>query len=241
MSSTIEISALGFDVFGTVVDWRSSIARSAKPFLIECGLASVDPFVFADRWRALYQPTMEACRSGERDYVPLDVLHAEMLDRVLSDFGATHDAQGYSNRETFARLWEQLSPWPDVPDGLRRLKTKYILAPISNGSIALMTHLARHAGLPWDVILGADISRTYKPAPRTYLAAAEALRLDPSRLAMVAAHNDDLHAAKAVGLRTIFVPRPTEHGPRQATDLESEGDWDLVAEDFNALATALGC
>ena len=237
----LEISALGFDVFGTVVDWRSSIARSAKPFLIECGLASVDPFVFADRWRALYQPAMEACRSKARDYVPLDVLHAEMLDDLLSDFGVSDAAGGYPNRESFARLWEKLSPWPDVVNGLQRLKTKYMIAPISNGSIALMTHLARHAALPWDAILGADISRTYKPAPRTYLAAAEALRLDPSQLAMVAAHNDDLRAAKAAGLRTIFVPRLTEHGPRQTTDLESDGDWDLVAEDFDALAAALGC
>ncbi|WP_333606329.1 haloacid dehalogenase type II [Novosphingobium sp.] len=237
----LEISALGFDVFGTVVDWRSSIARSARPFLIECGLSSVDPYMFADRWRALYQPAMEACRTGARDYVPLDTLHAEMLDDLLSSFGLPRDGHETVDRKAFARLWEQLSPWPDVPGGLLRLKAKYILAPISNGSIALMTRLSRHAGLPWDAILGADLSRTYKPTPRTYLAAAEALQLDPSQVALVAAHNDDLHAARAVGMRTIFVPRPTEYGSEQTTDLRSESDWDLVATDFNNLASALHC
>ena len=236
-----DICALGFDVFGTVVDWRSSIARSARPFLIECGLSSVDPYLFADQWRSLYQPAMEACRSGERDYVPLDVLHAEMLDVVLSGFGLPRGACPSLDRKAFARIWERLSPWPDVPDGLLRLKTKYILAPISNGSIALMTRLSRFADLPWDTILGADISRTYKPMPRTYLASVEALQIEPSQMALVAAHNDDLQAARAVGMRTIFVPRPTEHGAGQTTDLLNESDWDLVASDFGALASALHC
>lgn len=236
-----EIKALGFDVFGTVVDWRSSIARSARPFLAECGLSSVDPYEFADRWRSLYQPAMEPCRTGARDYVPLDILHAEMLEDLLSSFGLPRHADGNVDHKAFARLWEQLSPWPDVLDGLRRLKAKYILAPISNGSIALMTRLARHAGLPWDAILGADISRTYKPMPRTYLAAAEALQLEPSQVALVAAHNDDLHAARSVGMRAIFVPRPTEYGPEQTSDLQSDSDWDLVASDFNVLASTLDC
>lgn len=236
-----EIKALGFDVFGTVVDWRSSIARTARPFLDQCGLGDVDAASFADRWRALYQPSMEVCRAAKRDYVPLDVLHAEMLDQVLESLGVTRASHPNLDRESFSRLWEQLSPWPDVLDGLLRLKRKFILAPISNGSIALMTRLARHAGLPWDAILGADISRTYKPAPRTYLAAAEALRIDPSELALVAAHNDDLEAARAVGLRTVFIPRLTEYGPRQSTDLRSESDWDVVADDFRALASTLGC
>lgn len=236
-----EIKALGFDVFGTVVDWRSSVARAAKPFLDQCGLGDVDPAMFADHWRALYQPSMEVCRAARREYVPLDVLHAEMLDEVLASFGVTRSSHPELDRESFARLWEKLSPWPDVPEGLARLKRKYIIAPISNGSIALMTRLARYAGLPWDAILGADISRTYKPARRTYLAAAEALQINPSELALVAAHNDDLEAARVVGLRTVFVPRLTEHGPQQSSDLRSESDWDIVAEDFNALANALGC
>lgn len=237
----LEIKALGFDVFGTVVDWRSSVARGAKPFLDQCGLNHIDPLVFADLWRALYQPSMELCRAAKREYVPLDILHAEMLEVVLAGFGVTRSTHPTLDRVSFARLWEQLSPWPDVTEGLRRLKHRYIIAPISNGSIALMTRLARYAGLPWDAILGADISRTYKPDPRTYLAAAEVLRLEPSELALVAAHNDDLGAAREVGLRTVFVPRLTEHGPGQTTDRRSESDWNIVAGDFNALASALGC
>lgn len=237
----MNVEALGFDVFGTVVDWRSSIARQAHPYLIDCGLSHVEPEVFADRWRGRYQPAMEACRAGGRDYVPLDDLHSEMLDDVLGSFDTKLAEGNYLNRESFVRLWEQLDPWPDVVDGLRRLRSNFIVAPISNGSIALMTHLARYAGLHWDAVLGADISRSYKPVPGTYLAAAKALRLDPCQVAMVAAHNDDLHAARAVGMRTVFVRRSMEHGPGQKTDLHAESDWDVVVDDLTALADVLDC
>ncbi|RVT85131.1 haloacid dehalogenase type II [Rhodobacteraceae bacterium CCMM004] len=224
------IRALIFDVFGTCVDWRSAIARE-----VAAAVPGVDAPAFADAWRGEYQPAMARIREGGRGYVPLDDLHRENLDRVLARFGAaTPDAA------TLARAWERLDPWPDTVRGLTALQAARIVAPCSNGSIALMTHLARHAGLSWDCILGADIARDYKPKAAVYLASCAALRLPPAEVAMVAAHNDDLHAARAAGLRTAFVPRPTEHGPGQTTDLAPEADWDWVADDFLDLAGRIG-
>jgi 2-haloacid dehalogenase len=218
--------ALIFDVFGTCVDWRGSIATQ-----LEVALPKVDASAFADAWRAEYDPAMARIRAGERGYVALDELHRENLEQVLAAFGATcPDPAG------LARAWERLDPWPDVVPGLGALRARAIVAPCSNGSIALMTRLARHAGLPWDCILGADIARDYKPKPAVYLAACAALRLDPSQVMMVAAHNDDLQAAAAAGLRTAFVPRPEEHGPGQTRDLRPTGAWDVVAGDFADLA-----
>ena len=229
--------ALLFDVFGTVVDWRESIATHVTAAFAQKGL-DIDGPAFADAWRALYQPSMERVRCGERPYHPLDDLHRENLLRALSDSG---NAGVFEPDEIIklAEAWERLDPWPDVRDGLARMRRNYVLAPCSNGSIALMTRLARYAGLPWDCILGADIARAYKPDPRVYGASCAALRLAPERVMMVAAHNDDLAAARASGLRTAFVVRRDEHGPGQATDQTATQDWDVVVEDFGALATAL--
>ena len=224
------IRALIFDVFGTCTDWRSSIAREVARHL-----PGVDALAFADAWRAEYDPAMARIREGGRGYVALDDLHRENLDRVAARFGASPaDPAG------LARAWERLDPWPDVIPGLTALRRSRIVAPCSNGSIALMTRLARHAGLPWDCILGADLARDYKPKPAVYLASCAALRLAPAEVMMVAAHNGDLHAARAAGLATAFVPRPTEHGPGQTTDLEPQADWTIVAPDFEALARRLG-
>lgn len=220
------VQALIFDVFGTCVDWRTSVAREVAK-----ALPGVDPTAFADAWRAEYQPAMERIRSGGRGYVPLDDLHMENLRIVLARFAAE-----CADAETLNCAWERLDPWPDTVPGLDALKKRHIIAPCSNGSIALMTRLAKHAGLPWDCILGADIARDYKPKATVYRASAQALRLDPSEVAMVAAHNDDLFAARAAGLKTAFVVRPTEHGPDQTTDLEPESDWDWIADDFQNLA-----
>ncbi|MBJ3761972.1 haloacid dehalogenase type II [Maribius pontilimi] len=225
----MELGALIFDVFGTCVDWRGSVARE-----VAVAIPSVDAFAFADAWRAEYQPAMERIRSGGRGYVALDDLHRENLEIVLDRFGVT-----CPDPAQLARAWERLAPWPDTVPGLAAMREKRIVAPCSNGSIALMTRLARHAGLPWDCILGAEIARDYKPKPQVYLAACAALRLSPDRVMMVAAHNDDLHAARAAGLRTAFVARPTEHGAGQVTDLEPDAAWDANATDFNALADAL--
>jgi len=232
------LKALLFDVFGTVVDWRSGVAREMEAFFATRGLA-VDAEAFADAWRAKYQPAMEGIRSGGRGYVPLDVLHRENLDATLVEFGleASVDADA---RDDLNRAWEKLPPWPDSVPGLTRLKARYAIAPCSNGSIALMTWLGKYGGLPWDVILGADIARDYKPQPATYLASVAALGLTPAEVMMVAAHNNDLAAARAVDLKTAFVPRPTEYGPGQTSDLEPTADWEVVASDFDDLAQKLG-
>ena len=223
----MRVAALIFDVFGTCVDWRTSVARE-----VAAVLPSVDATGFATAWRAAYDPAMARIRDGGRGYVALDDLHRENLHRVAAAFGATAP-------DTLSHAWERLDPWPDVVPGLSALKRAHIIAPCSNGSIALMTRLARHAGLPWDCILGADIARDYKPKPEVYLAACAALRLSPDRVMMVAAHNDDLVAARAAGLLTAFVPRPLEHGPGQTSDLAAAADWDVVAADFMDLCQRL--
>jgi len=230
------IKAAIFDVFGTVVDWRRGVSEAVAPALAAQG--GPDPEAFADAWRAEYQPAMETVRSGQRGYVSLDDLHLENLDRVLARYGLAA-AFGAAERAELNAAWEQLPPWPDAVAGLSAMKADRIIAPCSNGSIALMTRLARFGGLPWDCILGADVARAYKPDPQAYLGSAAALRLAPAEVVMVAAHNDDLHAARAAGLATAFVPRPTEKGPAQTTDLASDAAWDYIAENFVALAAAL--
>jgi 2-haloacid dehalogenase len=221
------IRALIFDVFGTCVDWRTSVARE-----VAAVLPGVDATAFATAWRAEYDPAMARIRGGGRSYVPLDDLHLENLHRVAADFGVTAP-------DSLNAAWERLDPWPDVVTGLTALKQAHIIAPCSNGSIALMTRLAKYAHLPWDCVLGAEIARDYKPKPAVYRATCAALRLPPAEVMMVAAHNNDLAAARAAGLATAFVPRPTEHGPEQTRDVVAESDWDILAEDFRDLARRL--
>lgn len=226
-----------FDVFGTVVDWRKGISDAVAPLLAEKGI-EIEPHAFADAWRAEYQPAMERVRSGNRPYCQLDELHLENLDVVLEAFGIA-DAFADSERRALNHAWERLPPWPDAVAGIAETRRLMIVAPCSNGSIALMARLARFGGLPWDCILGADVARAYKPDPRAYLGSAEALRLAPGEVVMVAAHNSDLEAARSAGLQTAFVPRPTEAGPGQTTDLAPSSDWDYVADDLAGLANRL--
>ena len=232
------VRALTFDVFGTVVDWRTSIAREAEAALAPKGHA-LDWPGFADAWRARYQPAMQAVRTGARPFTKLDVLHRENLDLVLADFGVSglEDAE----LDHLNRAWHRLDPWPDVLAGLARLKGKYVLATQSNGNVALMVNMAKRAGLPWDVILGAEVCQAYKPMPEAYLRAADLLGLAPEECMMTAAHNDDLKAAAAQGFRTAFVPRPTEYGPGQTKDLKADPSVDIAADSFIALADKLGC
>jgi len=234
---TVEVKALAFDVFGTVVDWRGSIIKMGPAFGATHDF-TVDWADFAAAWRAEYHPSMERVRSGEIGFVKLDVLHRVNLEKILQDFGIT----GLSDEALgdFNRMWHRLDPWPDVVAGLARLKTKYILATLSNGNVSLMVDMAKRAGLPWDVILGAEIAGNYKPQPEVYQNAADVLDLAPAQMMMVAAHNGDLVAASGVGLRTAFVTRPNEYGPGQSTDLAADNDYDLVAEDFIDLAAQLG-
>jgi 2-haloacid dehalogenase len=234
---TPQPQALLFDVFGTVVDWRSSLIDDLGRFGAEKGITA-DWAAFADDWRGLYQPAMDEVRSGRRPWTILDVLHRESLEKLLVKYGMTGLAE--ADRDHMNRVWHRLRPWPDSVPGLQRLKARFIIGPLSNGNVGLLTRMAKHAGLPWDVILGAETARAYKPLPQAYLASAALLNLEPGQLMLVAAHNGDLAAAAAVGLRTGFVARPTEHGPNQKRDFEAERPWDVVAPSFTALADALG-
>ena len=230
--------ALLFDVFGTVVDWRSSIAREVQAALAGHSV-SVDSEAFADRWRALYQPAMARVRSGEIDFVPLDELHRENLDQVLLEFSIDHLSE--SEKVQLNLAWHRLDAWPDTVAGLERLKSRYIIGTLSNGNIALIVNMAKYGGLPWDVVLGAEVARAYKPQPQAYVGSAQALGLTPGECMLVAAHNDDLKAAAQCGFRTAFVERPFEHGPDQKTDRTADGDYHYVSRDFVDLAGQLGC
>lgn len=234
-----KVQALVFDVFGTVVDWRNGVAREAEPFLAKYGQGGVQPLALADAWRRQYSPSMEAVRSGQRPFVRLDVLHRENLEKALRELGINPDGIPPAELDALNLAWHRLDPWPDSVAGLTRLKTRYIIAPLSNGNIRLMLDMAKRAGLPWDAILGAEVAQAYKPTPDAYLRTADVLGLAPDQMCLVAAHNNDLAAARKCGLKTAFVRRPTEHGPNQKTDLAAEQDWDAVADDLGQLADRL--
>jgi len=201
------IRALLFDVFGTLVDWRSGVAREARSILAPLGVAA-DWLAFADAWRDQYQPAMEEVRSGRRPFSRLDALHRRNLDVVLKDFGL--DRVEEAARAELNLAWHRLDAWPDVAPGLARLRERFRLAPCSNGNISLMVDLARRNGFPWDAIAGAELARDYKPKPGVYLSAAAAFDCAPDEAMMVAAHSSDLAAAASAGLRTAFVARPQE-------------------------------
>jgi 2-haloacid dehalogenase len=234
------VRALVFDVFGTVVNWRDSVAREAAPFLARHAEAGRDATAFADAWRRRYAPSMEQVRSGKRPFVRLDVLHRENLEAILPEFGIDPATVAPGELDELNLAWRRLDPWPDSVAGLVRLKAEYIVAPLSNGNIILMLEMAKRAGLPWDAILGAEITQAYKPQPEAYLRAVDVLGMRPDEVCLVAAHNDDLAAARRCGLKTAFVPRPLEHGPGQTTDLRAQQEWDIVADDFEHLASKLG-
>lgn len=232
------LRALLFDVFGTVVDWRGGIAREAAPFLARHGIR-MDPHLFADAWRRRYQPAMEEVRAGRRPFTRLDVLHMENLRAILAEAGLPDAPE--AELAALNTAWHRLDPWPDAVAGLARLRRRFVVAPLSNGNLALLLNMAKRAGLPWDAILGAEVAQAYKPAPAAYLRTAEILGLPPAACMMVAAHNGDLAAARAAGLATAFVPRPAEHGPGQTADLTPAQEWDAIAADFGDLADRLGC
>lgn len=235
---TAPIEALAFDVFGTVVDWRTSIAREAASFFADIGRPDIDPAAFADQWRGLYQPAMEECRAGRRPFVRLDVLNRETLDTLLGHHGVTGVDE--ERLEPLAHAWRRLDPWPDAVEGLTRLKARFPIVTLSNGNIALMLEMARCGGLPWDAILGAEVTGAYKPEPRAYLGTAEILGIAPSALCLVAAHHSDLAAARACGLITAYVDRPMEYGGRPAPDRHFRQEWDYLAGSITDLATRLG-
>ena len=232
------VRAVLFDTFGTVVDWRFGIASAVRAFAADRAL-TLDPGAFADEWRAHYEPSKELVRSGQRPYVSLDTLHRENLDAVLRSHGIDPRAIEPSELTSLAAAWHYLPPWPDSAEGIRQLKRDFIVGPLSSGHTALLVNMAKAAGLPWDVILGSDISRAYKPSPEAYRIPAVLLGLDPGEVMLAAAHNSDLAGARRAGLATAFIVRPTEHGPRQVTDLAATDDWDVTATSVTGLARQL--
>ena len=227
------IRALVFDVFGTVVDWRGSIIRECRALGRNKRLA-VDWEAFADAWRAGYRPAMARVRSGELPWMTIDQLHRMILDELLARFAIDNLVE--EEIDHLNRVWHRLQPWPDARRGLARLKRRYVLATLSNGNLALLVNMAKHAGLPWDCVLSAELFRHYKPDPETYLGAAAMLGLEPGEVMMVAAHKDDLRAAKACGLATAFVRRPREYGPKVKPDTTPDPAFDHNARDFVDLA-----
>lgn len=232
-----EVRALFFDVFGTLVDWRSSIALEARAILTPLGIA-INGEAFADAWRDQYQPAMEEVRSGRLPFCKLDQLHSRNLDIVLRNFGLDHvDA---TTRANLNLAWHRLAAWPDVRKGLSRLRSKFRIAPCSNGNISLVADLARRNGFLWDAIVGAELARDYKPKPAVYLSAAAAFDCTPDETMMVAAHSSDLTAAAAAGLGTIFIARPNERGPGKGESIAGTA-VDISVQSLTELADRLGC
>ena len=231
------IKALVFDVFGTVVDWHTSVTKHAERFGEANGITA-DWVDFAESWRAKYRPFMDKVRNGELPWTELDSLHRMDLEELLNDFGITGVSE--EAKADLNLSWHRLDPWPDSPPGLTRLKAKFILATMSNGNIALMVDMAKYANLPWDTILGAELAHAYKPDPKTYLTGVELLHLKPEQVMMVAAHQGDLLAAAKQGLRTAFVKRPMERGINGKVDTTPDPSFDFVCNDFRDLATQLG-
>ncbi len=230
------IRALAFDVFGTVVDWRSSVARELAAFGARHGISD-DWSAFADDWRAGYVPAMDRVRRGELPWTRIDDLHRGRLVELLDDRRIdVADAE----IDDLNRAWHRLDPWPDAVAGLTRLKKRFVITTLSNGNVSLLTNMAKYAGLPWDCVLSAEIFRHYKPDPETYRGCAEILDVAPDELMMVAAHPSDLRAARDAGLRTGFVFRPAEYGPERSLRKPADDEFDVVADDFGDLAEQLG-
>lgn len=240
----LKVKALLFDVFGTVVDWRSGIANEVKKIANKNKIV-INPNDFADAWRAEYQPAMEEIRKGNRSFTILDILHMENLKKISSRFGL--DKLSSDDFDLLVRAWHRLPGWPDSSEGLNKLKTKFIIATQSNGNIALMVNMAKYSNLNWDVILGAEVVGHYKPEPEAYLKACRALHLNPEECMMVAAHDDDLKAASLQGMKTGYVHRPYEYGKDKLFDISEVNDykgdrsWDFISKDLNDLAYQLGC
>ena len=229
--------ALAFDVFGTVVDWRSSIIAELQAFGERHGLQQDWP-VMADNWRKGYLPAMDRVRRGELGWTRIDDLHRMILDELLRDAGVT--SVGDEDLDHLNRAWHRLDPWPDSVEGLMRLKQRYVITTLSNGNVSLLTNMAKHAGLPWDCVISAELFHHYKPDPEAYLGCAELLDVPPGQLMLVAAHPGDLRAAREVGLMTAYVARPREYGPSQRPHRIDDGEFDFMATDFPGLADQLG-
>jgi len=233
-NTAIEVEVLAFDIFGTVVDWHGSIARE-----IRTAHPAVDADAFALAWRAGYQPAMRRVMAGELPWTLIDDLHRMILEEVLVQFGLTHLDE--PARADLNRVWHRLDPWPDVVQGLTRLKERFVLCTLSNGNLNLLTRLSKRAGLPWDCILSAEVFRAYKPDPRTYGGVAQTFDVLPEQVMLVAAHHNDLEGARARGLQTAYIERPLEFGARNPKDVSPHLANHLHALDLLDLADQLGC
>jgi len=231
------IKAIVFDTFGTLVDWRTSLIAQLTGFGQERGLQA-DWMALADAWRSSYEPSLDKVRRGATRWTVLDELHRASLIGLLPAFNLSSLTD--QDIDFLVRGWHRLNPWPDVVPGLQRLRQRYIIGPLSNGNLSLMVNVAKFARLPWDVVFGADLFRHYKPDSETYLGVCDFLRLKPGQVMLGAAHNYDLRAADTLGLKTAFIPRPTEFGPNQTTDLQPEGNWTTVATDIEDLVIQMG-
>ncbi|MCJ9728606.1 haloacid dehalogenase type II [Bradyrhizobium sp. PRIMUS42] len=232
-----DVKVVVFDTFGTVVDWRGSIIRDLSAWGREEGIHA-DWTALADRWRHEYEPEKNRVRNGEIGWTNLDELHAHALEKVAAEVGIKTLTQ--SQMQHVNSVWHRLDGWPDAAEGLTRLKRKYVIGPLSNGNVALLVNMAKHAGLPWDNVFSCELFRHFKPHPETYLGVCRLMYLKPAEVMMCAAHNYDLAAARALGLKTAFIPRPTEYGHGQKTDLVPAEDWEIVAKDIIDLAQQLG-
>ena len=232
------VKALLFDVFGTVVDWRTSLIEEFSQAAALRAL-EVDWPGFVDAWRGAYAPSMDRVRRGDMPWTNLDALHRASLEELAPRFGLV--GLDEPTLDWINHGWHRLLPWPDSVAGLTRLKSRFIIGPLSNGNVALLVDMAKFAGLNWDVICATELFGHYKPDPETYLGAARLLGLAPGELMLAAAHNNDLAAARACGLATAFFPRPTEYGPRQVRDFAADSDWDVVALSIEDLARQMGC
>ena len=230
MSESLKnVKAMTFDVFGTVVDWRSSIAREAKMMGEQKGF-DFDWDNFADKWRAGYGPSMNKVRTGELPWTKIDVLHRMILDELLSEYNITNLTE--SEKDHFNRAWHRLDPWPDSVPGLTELKKNYVISPLSNGNVALLVNMAKYGGLPWDTVLSAELAQHYKPDPEAYQSTSEFLGFPIEQIMMVAAHKNDLKSAKGQGMMTGYIPRPKEHGPNTTVDSNPEDYIDIIGENF---------
>jgi 2-haloacid dehalogenase len=229
--------AIVFDTFGTVVDWRSSLIADLSAYGASRSITADWP-ALVDAWRAAYQPSMNRVRKGDFPWTRLDDLHRASLDRLVAEFGIKTLSE---NDLIHINLgWHRLHPWPDSIPGLTRLKSRFIIGPLSNGNVSLLLNMAKFAGIPWDMIFGSDLFGHFKPDPETYLGVAKMLDLRPDQVMMAAAHNGDLAAARRCGLLTAFFPRPGEYGPHQERDYAADQDWDIVAADIQDMASQLG-
>ncbi len=229
--------AIVFDTFGTVVDWRGSLIADLTAFGGQRGISADWPGLI-DAWRASYHPSMDRVRKGELPWTRLDDLHRASLDVLVAQFGI----KGLTEQDlVHINLgWHRLNGWPDSVPGLKRLKKRFVIGPLSNGNVSLLTYMAKHAGLPWDMVFGSDLFGHFKPDPQTYLGVAKLMDLAPDQVMLAAAHNGDLAAARNCGLMTAFFPRPAEYGPHQKRDYAADQEWDFVAKDIEDLATQLG-